>query len=300
MSEFLGDLAGRVAIISGVARGQGRSHALTLARHGVRVVGFDLCSQIASTRIKMSSEDDLAVTQALIENAGGECFLFVGDVRDSSDTQRAVDECLDRYGRVDIVLANAGIDSIDPTLDLPDKAWDDVIGVNLTGVFRTIRPALKPMIEQGTGGSIVVTSSVAGMTPYPNHVHYCTSKYGVIGIVQCLALEMAAYNVRVNAIAPAAVDTPLAMNPVLYQLFTGDPSLSQNDAAPYFTDLNLLQRPWLQPEEVSNAILWLVSDAARAMTGSVLPIDLGLLRRGPFNPQDCRAQDRASLSALLD
>lgn len=280
----------KVAIISGAARGQGRSHALALAKQGVTIVGFDICEQIETTKIRMSSPEDLAETQRLVEEAGGEMSTLVADVRSSADTQRVVDHAMERHGRIDIVVANAGIDSIDPTLHMTDQAWDDVIGVNLTGVFRTIQPALKPMIEGGRGGSIVATSSCAGLTPYPNHVHYGASKYAVIGIVQCLALELAAYNIRVNALAPSAVATDLAQNPTLFGLFTGNPEATVEEAAPHFQKLNLMERPWLEPSEISDALCFLTSDAARGITGIVLPVDLGFMIKGPFNAKDAAAR----------
>lgn len=282
----MGEFDGKVALVSGAARGQGRSHALALARAGARVVGFDICEQIPSTRIPMSTPDDLAETERLIKAEGAEALTMIADARSSSQTSEVVNAAMERFGRIDVVVANAGIDSIDPTIDMPDEAWDDVIAVNLTGVFRTIRPALRPMIEAGRGGSIVITSSCAGLTPYPNHVHYGAAKYGVIGVCQCLALELAVHGIRVNAIAPSAVKTDLALNPVLFELFTGRADATADDAAPIFQQLNLIERPWIEPEEVSNAVVWLSSDASRCITGIVLPLDLGFMIKGPFNARD--------------
>lgn len=293
------DLTGKVALISGAARGQGRSHALALAKAGAKIVGFDICDQIPTTKIPMSTPEDLKETQRLVEAGGGEILTQVADARVSSDTQAVVDAAMERFGRIDIVVANAGIDSIDPTIDMPDEAWDDVIGVNLTGVFRTIRPALRPMINGGNGGSIVITSSCAGLTPYPNHVHYGAAKYGVIGVAQCLALELAAHRIRVNALAPSAVRTDLALNPVLFELFTGRADATAEDAAPIFQNLNLIERPWIEPEEVSNAVVWLSGDEARAITGIVLPLDLGFMIKGPFNARDAAIRVDGSNSAGL-
>ncbi|MBF4769351.1 mycofactocin-coupled SDR family oxidoreductase [Nocardioides agariphilus] len=295
----MSDLTGKVALISGAARGQGRSHALALAREGAHIVGFDLCEQIPTTRIPMSSPADLEETERLVKDAGGEVLTVVADARVSADTQRVVDAAMERFGRIDIVVANAGIDSIDPTIDMPDDAWDDVIAVNLTGVFRTIRPALRPMIEAGNGGSIVITSSCAGLTPYPNHIHYGAAKYGVIGVMQCLALELAAHRIRVNALAPSAVRTDLALNPVLFELFTGRSDATAEDAAPIFQNLNLIERPWIEPEEVSNAVVWLSGDMAKAITGIVLPIDLGFMIKGPFNAKDAAIRIDGSNAAGL-
>lgn len=294
------DLSGKVALISGAARGQGRSHALALTRAGAKIVGFDICEQIPTTKIPMSSEADLEETRKLVEAAGGEMLAIRADARVSAQTSAVVEQAMERFGRIDIVVANAGIDSIDATIDLSDEAWDAVIDTNLTGVFRTIRPALRPMIEAGRGGSIVVTSSCAGLTPYPNHVHYGAAKYGVIGITQCLALELAAHHIRVNALAPSAVGTDLALNPVLFKLFTGREDATAEDAAPVFQSLNLIERPWLEPEEVSNAVVWLSSDKARAITGIVLPLDLGFMIKGPFNARDAAMRiDGSSAEGLV-
>ncbi len=294
------DFTGKVALISGAARGQGRSHALALAKAGAKIVGFDICEQIPTTKIPMSTESDLRETVRLVEEAGGEMLAVKADARVSAQTSAVVEQAMERFGRIDIVVANAGIDSIDPTIDMPDEAWDDVIGVNLTGVFRTIRPALRPMIEAGRGGSIVLTSSCAGLTPYPNHVHYGAAKYGVVGIMQCLALELAYHNIRVNAVAPSAVRTDLALNPVLFRLFTGREDATEQDAAPIFQDLNLIERPWIEPEEVSNAVVWLCREESRAITGHVLPVDLGFMIKGPFNAKDAAMRiDGSNAAGLL-
>lgn len=295
----MSDLHGKVALISGAARGQGRSHALALARAGASIVAFDICEQIPTTRITMSSPADLEETRRLVEDVGGEVLTMVADARDSAQTQEVVDAAMQRFGRIDVVVANAGIDSIDPTISMSDEVWDDVIAVNLTGVFRTIRPALKPMIEAARGGSIIVTSSCAGLTPYPNHVHYGAAKYGVIGITQCLALELAAHRIRVNALAPSAVRTDLALNPVLFELFTGRADATADDAAAIFQSLNLIERPWIEPQEVSEAVVWLSGEHSRAITGVVLPIDLGFLIKGPFNAQDAAIRIDGSNAAGL-
>lgn len=283
------DLAGKVAIVSGAARGQGRAHCLALAGAGARVVGFDICEQIPTTKIKMSRPEDLDETQSLVEAAGGEIHTMVADVRSSSDTQRVVDECLSRYGGVDIVVANAGIGCVENTVSMPDDVWEDVLAVNLTGVFRTIRPALAPMIDAGSGGSIIVTSSTAGLTPYPNQLPYVASKFGVTGLVQGLALELGAHGVRVNAVAPSTVKTDLALNPIFFELFTGDPTADEDQVAPMFQELNVIQRPWIEPDEVSRAVLWLAGDESGFMTGTVIPVDLGFLVKGPFNARDSAA-----------
>lgn len=282
----MGKLDGKVAVISGGARGQGRSHAVALAREGCDVVVFDICEQLPTVEIAMARPADLEETARLVRATGSRVLALRGDVRDSASVNEVVGAALDEFGRIDIVVANAGIDSIAPTATLPDEVWDEMIAVNLTGVFKTIRGALPSMIKRGRGGSIVVTSSCAGLTPYPNHIHYVTSKFGVIGIVKCLALELAHHRIRANAIAPAAVRTDLVINPVLFGLFTGNPAATEEEAAPVFRSLNLIDEPWVEPSDVSNALVWLVSDEARYVTGITLPIDLGMLVKGPFNARD--------------
>jgi (+)-trans-carveol dehydrogenase len=285
----MGKLDGKVALISGGARGQGRSHAVTLAREGADIVIFDICKQLPTVEIPMARPEDLEETARLVEQTGRRVIAMHGDVRDTASVNAVVEAALADFGHIDIVVANAGIDSIAPTTTMADEVWDEMIAVNLTGVFKTVRAALPAMIERNQGGSIVVTSSCAGLTPYPNHIHYVTSKFGVIGIVKSLALELAHYRIRANAIAPAAVRTDLCVNPVLFNLFTGNPDATEEEAVPVFKSLNLIDEPWVEPSDVSNALLWLVSDDARFVTGITLPVDLGLLIKGPFNASDAAA-----------
>lgn len=295
----MGKLDGKVALISGGARGQGRSHALTLAREGADIIVFDICRQLPTVEIEMSKPEDLEQTKAMIEALGRRVVAMEGDVRESASVEKVVDAGLSELGHIDIVVANAGIDSIASSVTMPDDVWDDMIAVNLTGVFRTIRPTLRPMIERGEGGAIVITSSAAGLTPFPNHVHYGATKYGVIGVMQCLALELAEYRIRCNAVAPTAVKTDLVINPVLFKLFTGKADATIEEAAAIFETLNLIEEPWIEAQDVSNAVLWLASDDSRYVTGIVLPVDLGLLIKGPFNAHDAATRIDGSTSEGL-
>jgi (+)-trans-carveol dehydrogenase len=292
-----GRLAGKVAIISGAARGQGRSHALALTREGAQVAIFDVCEQLPTTDIPMSSPEDLAETVRQVEEVGGTPLALVADVRSSEQMRSVVEQTLNAFGRIDIVVANAGIDGIEPTLSMRDEVWDEMIAVNLTGVFRTIQPALKPMIEQGEGGSIIITSSCAGLTPYPNHAHYGATKFGVIGIMKCLALELAGHRIRVNALAPSAVRTPMALNSTIFELFTGRADATEAETAPLFERMNLISEPWIEPEDVSSAVMWLASDESRFVTGVTLPIDLGFMIKGPFNGKDAAMRIDAPAAA---
>ena len=295
----MGKLDGKVALISGGARGQGRSHALTLAREGADIAVFDVCEQLPTVEIEMSTPADLAETERLVAATGRRVVAMRGDVRDSASLAAVVERTLAELGQIDVVVANAGIDTIAPTATMADEVWEQMIAVNLTGVYKTVRAALPAMIERGAGGAIVATSSCAGMTPYPNHIHYVTSKFGVIGIVKALALELAHHRIRANAIAPAAVNTPMAVNPVLFELFTGDRDASPEAAGEVFRTLNLIDEPWVEAQDISNALLWLVSDESRYVTGHVLPVDLGMLVKGSFNAADAAARVGENRAGLI-
>lgn len=275
----MGKLDGRVALISGGARGQGRSHALTLAKEGADIIVFDICKQIGSVEIAMARKGDLEETADMIRQTGRHVVAMQGDVRDTTSLNEVVSAGLKEFGKIDIVVANAGILSFGPTEALPDDVWDDMIAVNLTGVYKTVRAALPSMIARGQGGSIVLTSSTAALRPYANHIHYVAAKHGVTGIMRALAHEMAKYRIRVNCVAPAACHTDFIINPTVFQLFTGNGNISEEEAIPAFKSLNLMDEPWIYPQDVSNAIAWLVSDEARFVTGITLPVDLGLTNK---------------------
>jgi SDR family mycofactocin-dependent oxidoreductase len=275
----MGKLEGRVALISGGARGQGRSHALTLAKEGADVIVFDICKQISSVEIAMARKSDLDETADMVRETGRKVVAMQGDVRDTGSLREVVDAGLKQLGKIDIVVANAGILSFGPTEALPDDVWDDMIAVNLTGVYKTVRAALPSMIARKKGGAIVLTSSTAALRPYANHIHYVAAKHGVTGIMRALAHEMAKHQIRVNCVAPAACHTDFIINPTVFQLFTGNGNISEEEAIPAFKTLNLMDEPWIYPQDVSNAIAWLVSDEARFVTGITLPVDLGLTNK---------------------
>lgn len=275
----MGKLEGRVALVSGGARGQGRSHALTLAKEGADIIVFDICKQIASVEIAMARKSDLDETADMVRETGRKVVAMQGDVRDTASLREVVDAGLKQLGKIDIVVANAGILSFGPTEALPDDVWDDMIAVNLTGVYKTVRAALPSMIARKKGGAIVLTSSTAALRPYANHIHYVAAKHGVTGIMRALAHEMAKHQIRVNCVAPAACRTDFIINPTVFQLFTGNGNISEEEAIPAFKTLNLMDEPWIYPQDVSNAIAWLVSDEARFVTGITLPVDLGLTNK---------------------
>jgi (+)-trans-carveol dehydrogenase len=269
-------LSSKVALVTGAGRGQGRSHAVRLAQEGANVVAIDLCRQIDSAPYALSTEEDLEETRRLVTATGQLALCRRVDVRDQMGLDSVVDDAVKQFGGIDIVCANAGITTHAKTWEHSDAQWHDVIDVNLTGVWRTMKAVVPSMISRGAGGSIIVTSSSAGLRAIANHASYCATKFGVVGLARTLAIELAEYGIRVNTIHPTGVDTKMIHNPHEYKLFMPDhPNPSREDVAPLFADLNLLPVPWLDPVEISDAIVWLASDETRHVTGIALPIDAG-------------------------
>lgn len=260
-----------MAFITGAARGQGRSHAVRLAQEGADIIAIDICSQIRSVPYPMATPADLAETVTLVEALGRNIFAAEADVRDRSALRQAFEEGVARLGAVGIVLANAGIAPI-MALEPDDQAWHDVLAVNLTGAYETIRVALPSMIERGQGGAIVLTSSTAGLNGIggnsPGGLGYTASKHGMVGLMRAWANYLAPHSIRINTVHPAGVRTPMAVNDAMKTFVQSDPYMSNNLA-------NALPVDMLEPEDISGAIAWLVSDDARYITGVALPVDAG-------------------------
>jgi SDR family mycofactocin-dependent oxidoreductase len=276
-----GRVAGKVAFITGAARGQGRSHAIRLAQEGADIVVVDLCGQMATVPYKMSTPEDLAETLKEVEALDRRIVASQADVRDYGAVKAALDDGVAQLGRLDIVSANAGIFSLGTMADMDEATWQDMIDVNLTGVWHTVKAAI-PHLRAAGGGSVILTSSGAGLKANPNLGHYISAKHGVVGLMRTLALELATDMIRVNSVHPTTVDTDMIQNSAMYELFAPDLPESERtkDAlAPRFGELNLLPIPWVEPVDVSNAVLWLASDQARYVTGVTLPIDAGTLIR---------------------
>jgi SDR family mycofactocin-dependent oxidoreductase len=271
-------LEGKVAFITGAARGQGRSHALRLAEEGADVIALDVCSDAVETvGYALGRPDELDETVAEVEARGRRAVKGVADVRDLGQVQAVVDAGLAELGRVDIVCANAGIGSWALAWEMTAQQWKDMIDVNLTGVFNATRAALPSMVERGEGGSVVLTSSTAGLIGYAHTAHYTAAKHGVIGLMKVLAQELGPHRIRVNAVCPTTVNTPLVVNDATFRLFAPElPQPTADDVREPFAALNMLPDvPWIEPEDVSEAVVWLCSDAARYVTGISLPIDAG-------------------------
>jgi SDR family mycofactocin-dependent oxidoreductase len=267
--------AGRVALVTGAAKGQGRSHCLRLAAEGARIVAVDVCAEVSRISYQQGTADDLAETARLVREAGGEVVTAQADVRDAAALEAAVGTGVAAFGTIDIAVANAGVIQLKPTLEVTDEDWAAVVGINLTGTWNTVRAVL-PVMAEHRRGSVVITSSAAGMKGPPNMAHYAASKAGVVGMMRSLATELGPLGIRVNCIAPTTVDTDMVHWQGAYDLFRPDlEHPTRADVEPVFASLNVLPVPWIQPEDTSNAVLWLASDEARYVTGIVLPVDAG-------------------------
>lgn len=265
-------LKGKVALVTGAARGQGRAHAVKLASQGANVIAVDLCDQIASVPYQMATAEDLAETVKLVEDTGMGIVARRADVRDADSLAAAAQIGLDSFGRLDIVVANAAIAPM-----TADDGWRDVIDVNLTGVYNTVAVSAPIMIEQDHGGAIVLISSAAGLagigTNASGSIGYAAAKHGVVGLMRVYANLLAPHSIRVNTVHPSGVDTPM-INNEFTRKWIEEVATSPEKAQ----DLsNALPVPMLEPDDIANAVLWLVSDAARYVTGVTLPVDAGFI-----------------------
>lgn len=275
----MGSLEGKVAFITGVARGQGRSHAARLAAEGADIIGIDICADIESNGYPMATLDELDETVALVESHGGKMLASVADVRDFHALRAALDAGVEHFGRLDIVLANAGIAAMgfrELTIEEELEMWTDVVDVNLVGAFHTARAAMPHLIAGQRGGSIVFTSSTAGLVGFGGMqgggLGYAASKHGIVGLMRTLANALAPHNIRVNTVHPTAVNTMMAVNPAMTAFLEHYP-----DGGPHLQ--NPLPVSLLEPEDISAAIAYLVSDAAKYVTGVTFPVDAGFCNK---------------------
>ena len=269
----MGRFDGKVAFITGAARGQGRAHALRLASEGADVIVCDVCKPVGTNMIPASTPDDLRQTVEQIEATGQRVVSEEVDVRDPDGLRALVDRGMQELGRLDIVVANAGILTWARTHELTREQWQDVIDTNLTGVFNTVQAALPHLLEQGTGGSIIVTSSSAGLKGQPFTTSYTAAKHGLVGLVNALAIEYGEYGIRANSIHPCGVTTPMGDAPGLMDLINERAAT----VGPVF--MNTLPVDFIEPEDVSNAVAFLASDEGKHITGVQLRVDAGLVGR---------------------
>lgn len=273
----MGRFEGKVVFITGAARGQGRSHAVRFAQEGADVIAIDICAPIEGREKAMGTLEDLELTVKEVEALGRQILAVPADVRDFDALKSVVDQGVARFGRLDAVSANAGFGASGRAESIEELPWRNVVDVNLTGVWHTAKAAI-PHLRATGGGSITVTSSGAGLKGVANLAPYVAAKTGVIGLVKALAVELAEDWIRVNAVAPTTVNTPMIHNEQMYRLFRPDlenPTLE--DTKEQFASINLLPVPWVEAVDVSNALLFLASDEARYITGVTLPVDAGHL-----------------------
>jgi SDR family mycofactocin-dependent oxidoreductase len=275
-----GRVEGKVAFITGAARGQGRSHAVRLAAEGADIIAVDLCDQVGSVPYPLATPEDLAQTVKEVEALDRRIVATQADVRDYAAVKSAVGEGVAQLGRLDIVSANAGIASFGRAEELLEQTWRDMIDINLTGGWHAAKAAIPHLRASGRGGSIILTSSSAGLKAYENMAHYTAAKHGVVGLMRTLALELAPDMIRVNSVHPTSVSTDMGQNAALYALFA--PDLDEKDRTKErlterFQALNALPIAWVEPVDISNAVLWLASDESRYVTGVTLPVDAGTL-----------------------
>ncbi|BCO63961.1 MULTISPECIES: mycofactocin-coupled SDR family oxidoreductase [Mycobacterium avium complex (MAC)] len=267
-------LAGRVAFVTGAARGQGRSHCVRLARAGADIVAIDACAPVAAHNgYPASTPEDLAETTRLVESEGRKMLADQVDVRDAAGQQRVVDEAITQFGRLDIVVANASVLNWGRLWEISAQQWQDVLDVNLTGVWNTIKATVPAMIQAGNGGSIITISSAAGVKAVPGCGHYCASKFGVVGMTNSLAVELGEHGIRVNSVHPYGTDTPMGNDPSMWQLFADHQTYIHS-----FSPGALPTDSLADPDLVSDIVLWLASDASSLVTAAQIPADKGYLK----------------------
>jgi (+)-trans-carveol dehydrogenase len=273
-----GRVAGKVAFITGAARSQGRSHAIRLAQEGADIIAVDIAGPVESvTAYPGATDEDFAETVKEVEALDRRIIAHKADVRNPQALKEALDDGVAQLGKLDIVCANAGIYQIHPALELDDAGWQETIDINLTGVWNTVKVSL-PHLIANKGGSIILTSSVAGLKGLANSVHYNAAKHGVVGIMRTIGNEFALQGIRVNSVHPTAVNTIMIQNKAVWGLFDPEnPDPSQESAEAVFRTINALDVPWVEPIDISNAILFLASDEARYITGVTLPVDAGAM-----------------------
>lgn len=273
-------LEGKVAYITGVARGQGRSHAVRMAEEGADIIGFDICSRLATQTYPEATKEDLAETVRLVESTGRRMVFGIGDVRDLRAQVETVQMGIKELGRLDVVVANAGICTFGRTWELTEEQWEEMIDIDLSGVWRTVKATVPEMLRQQTGGSIILVSSQSGLAGFHGQAHYCAAKHGIIGMMKTLAQEVGPDHIRVNALCPTTVNTVMFNNPMMKDIFCPDlVNPSEEEFLRRASALNCFGIPYIEPDDVSEAVLYLASDASRFMTGTSFLLDAGCLAK---------------------
>jgi (+)-trans-carveol dehydrogenase len=272
----MGRVEGKIAFITGAARGQGRAHAVRLAEEGADIIAMDICGPIATNVAKAATPEDLEETVRLVEKTGRRIVSYQADVRDFDALKAGLDAGVADLGGLDVVVANAGMWSYGLVEEISSEAWNTILDINLTGAWHTLKAAIPHLKAGANGGSIILTSSVAGMKAYGMCGPYVAAKHGVVGLMRTAAIELGPLSIRVNTVNPSNVRTDLIHNETTYALFAPDlenPTWEQ--VAPRFEGLHLLPSPDVEPEDVANAVLFLASDESRWTTGLTLTVDCG-------------------------
>jgi SDR family mycofactocin-dependent oxidoreductase len=284
----MGMLDGKVALITGGARGQGRAHAVTCAREGADVVLVDVLDALATVPYPLATAEDMDETVRAVEAVGRRALAVKGDVRYSEDLDAAVAAGILEFGAIDILIANAGIWTMGSFWELTDQQWEEMLAVNLTGVWKSAKAVAPHMISRRSG-SIVITASVNALEAGQFTAHYVAAKHGLVGLMRNIALELAPYGIRCNAISPGAVKTPMTNHQRAWDMFAGHPGGTEDDMTEAGHHYTLLKgTSWLDPQVIANAALYLNSDLASAVTGVVLPVDAGHLTLSGYNPASTR------------
>lgn len=282
-------LENRVAFITGGARGQGRAEAVALARGGCDIVLFDVCAPVASAVYGTAVPDDLAETADLVRECGRRALTAVGDVRDIGALRETVDRAVEEFGHVDFLVANAGIWAYEGrTHEISEAGWDEMLGINLKGVWNSMCAVLPHMLDRGFG-RIVATASMVVRGGFGYQAHYNAAKTGVIGLVKTAALEYAEQGITVNAVLPTNVNTRMIRNPFMYRLMAGggysstqggmvDREATVEDAMPGYKSIMATNIPWVEPEDIAAAVVYLLGDSGRFQTGIELPVNGGFNR----------------------
>ena len=280
MTASGGPLEGRVALITGAARGQGRAHAIRLADDGADIIAIDICRPISDTiTYPMPTPEDLAETVRAVEATGRKVLAREIDIRDLAAQQQVVADAVEQFGRLDILVANAGVLSWGRMFEMSEEQWDTVIEVNLSGTWRTVRAVVPAMIEAGNGGSIIIVSSSAGLKATPGNGHYSASKHGLVAITNALAIEVGEFGIRVNSIHPYSIETPMVEKEAMMAIFAKYPQYLHSFSPMPYRPVNHEGKKGLQefmmPEEVSDVVAWLAGDGSATISGSQIAVDRG-------------------------
>lgn len=267
-------LSGKVAYVTGAARGQGRSHCIRLARAGADIVAIDACAPVTEHNgYPPALPEDLAETVRLVEGEGRKILAGEIDVRDLAGQQRIVADAIEQFGRLDIVVANAAVLNWGRLWEISAQQWQDTLDTNLTGLWNTIKAAVPPMIAAGNGGSIIAISSAAGIKAVPGCGHYCATKFGVVGLTNSLAVELGEFGIRVNSVHPYGTDTPMGNDVSIYEILRDHPNYIHS-----FSPGALPTDSLADPDQVSDIVVWLAGDSSALITAAQIPAEKGYLK----------------------